>query len=91
MEEWNGQSPPPFKHQKGKPLELVDKQLPAFGPFKKKREQLVADLKSKSDLLSDYLKPLKERPINKPKKIEKINVSKVFFKIHFYFSNFIGF
>lgn len=74
MDGWNGQSPPAFKHQKGKPLELVDKQLPDFGPFKKQREQLIADLKTNTNLLRDDLKP-KERVFSKPtKEVAKINV-----------------
>ncbi|CAG2172883.1 unnamed protein product, partial [Oppiella nova] len=39
MSEWNGQSPPTPKHQKGKPIHLFDEKLPAFGPYKKQREQ----------------------------------------------------
>ncbi|XP_045463180.1 dihydropyrimidine dehydrogenase [NADP(+)] [Harmonia axyridis] len=45
---WDGQSPPTFKHQLGKPvISLYDsdgKKLPNFGEYKKKREQQLANL-----------------------------------------------
>jgi dihydropyrimidine dehydrogenase (NADP+) len=40
---WDGQSPPTFKHQKGKPIASLhdqnNKALPHFGPFLKERER----------------------------------------------------
>ncbi|CAG2100610.1 unnamed protein product [Medioppia subpectinata] len=66
MSDWNGQSPPTPRHQKGKPIHEFDQKLPDFGPYKTQREQQIVDLKLKSNLLRDDLKPPKERPINKP-------------------------
>jgi len=82
MSEWNGQSPPTPKHQKGKPIHLFDEKLPAFGPYKKQREQKVIDLKMNSNLLSDHLKPPKVRPINKPTRdVAKIKVNILIIKL----------
>jgi dihydropyrimidine dehydrogenase (NADP+) len=52
---WDGQSKPVEKHQKGKPVirvsDLIGKSLPAFGPYQKQRETIIAGLKKKLDLL----------------------------------------
>ncbi|KAK9886993.1 hypothetical protein WA026_019912 [Henosepilachna vigintioctopunctata] len=49
---WEGQSPPAFKHQLGKPVfSLYDsqgKKLPFFGEYKKKRENILANLHKKA-------------------------------------------
>ncbi|XP_073705526.1 dihydropyrimidine dehydrogenase [NADP(+)] [Garra rufa] len=54
MHDWDGQSPPTIRHQKGKPVprveELVGKSLPSFGPY----------LKTKTEVLAEYKRSLKE-------------------------------
>lgn len=44
------------------------KGLPSFGPYKKKRLEIVAKYKETADLLSDSNKPEKVRPAVKPTK-----------------------
>ncbi|KAI7809865.1 dihydropyrimidine dehydrogenase [Triplophysa rosa] len=47
--DWDGQSPPTVRHQKGKPVprveELVGKSLPSFGPYMEKKTQAIAKYK----------------------------------------------
>ncbi|XP_005103884.2 dihydropyrimidine dehydrogenase [NADP(+)] [Aplysia californica] len=54
---WDGQSKPVEKHQKGKIVvrvgDLIGKSLPSFGPYQKQRETIIAGLKQKLDLLTD--------------------------------------
>ncbi|XP_013169290.1 PREDICTED: dihydropyrimidine dehydrogenase [NADP(+)] [Papilio xuthus] len=55
LDGWTGQSPPTHKHQKGKPVQtLMDegKVLGHFGPYKKKREELLKTIRQKSDLIN---------------------------------------
>uniref|UniRef100_A0A673BZQ9 Dihydropyrimidine dehydrogenase [NADP(+)] n=1 Tax=Sphaeramia orbicularis TaxID=375764 RepID=A0A673BZQ9_9TELE len=51
LENWDGQSPPTLKHQKGKPVprlnELVGKSLPSFGPYLQQRTEVIAEYKKK--------------------------------------------
>ncbi|OQV18065.1 Dihydropyrimidine dehydrogenase [NADP(+)] [Hypsibius exemplaris] len=45
---WDGQSPPTFKHQKGKPVphvQIGDETVPFFGNYKTIREEITADAK----------------------------------------------
>ncbi|XP_041359086.1 dihydropyrimidine dehydrogenase [NADP(+)]-like [Gigantopelta aegis] len=69
---WDGQSPPVPKHQKGKPVpkvaDLVGQHLPSFGPYQKKREDIISKEKVKIDLLDDVFKPEPVRPANVPEK-----------------------
>lgn len=57
LREWNGQSPPVFKNQKGKPvMALKDEQnnpLPHFGPYGEKREQIMSGLRIEKGALWD--------------------------------------
>ncbi|VVC90062.1 unnamed protein product [Leptidea sinapis] len=57
LDGWTGQSPPSFKHQKGKPVPtLYDEQgkvLAHFGPYGKKREEILESIREKSDILDD--------------------------------------
>ncbi|XP_053607413.1 dihydropyrimidine dehydrogenase [NADP(+)] isoform X2 [Plodia interpunctella] len=57
LDGWSGQSPPKLKHQKGKPVQtLYDKDgkvLAHFGPYGKEREEILHELRLKSDLLGD--------------------------------------
>ncbi|CAH2106153.1 unnamed protein product [Euphydryas editha] len=54
---WTGQSPPTPKHQKGKPVQTLydenGKVLAHFGPYNKKREEQLHNIRLKSDLLGD--------------------------------------
>lgn len=70
MKGWDGQSPPTFKHQKGKPVvslqEVIKKPLPFFGPYQRERDGVVSELKQKTDLLSESQLPPPNRPANQP-------------------------
>ncbi|KAJ3662662.1 hypothetical protein Zmor_007000 [Zophobas morio] len=50
MPKWDGQSPPTFKHQKGKPVVPIraadNKALPHFGPFIEQRKEKAKSLKA---------------------------------------------
>lgn len=51
---WDGQSPPTFKHQKGKPVSLqhaLGNNIPYFGNYQKLREKKIAELKEKTNPL----------------------------------------
>ncbi|XP_072547549.1 LOW QUALITY PROTEIN: dihydropyrimidine dehydrogenase [NADP(+)] [Salminus brasiliensis] len=49
LSDWDGQSPPTLRHQKGKPVpsiqELVGKSLPSFGPYLMEKNSAVAQYK----------------------------------------------
>ncbi|XP_046578093.1 dihydropyrimidine dehydrogenase [NADP(+)]-like isoform X1 [Haliotis rubra] len=72
LHNWDGQSPPVPKHQKGKPVprvaDLIGHHLPSFGPYMKKREEVIAGVKVKADLLENDNKLVPIRPANAPKK-----------------------
>ncbi|KAH9640692.1 hypothetical protein HF086_007263 [Spodoptera exigua] len=57
LDGWMGQSPPTFKHQRGKPVQTLydenGKVLAHFGPYSKKREELLHEARLKADLLGD--------------------------------------
>jgi len=69
---WDGQSPPTFRHQKGKPVPslsgVIDQHLPNFGNYKKIREEKVAEHKRNDDLLAEPYQPKPQRPANVPSK-----------------------
>ncbi|KAA0719089.1 Dihydropyrimidine dehydrogenase [NADP(+)] [Triplophysa tibetana] len=52
--DWDGQSPPTVRHQKGKPIprveELVGKSLPSFGPYMEKKTQAYSNVQEKPDI-----------------------------------------
>ncbi|KIH60631.1 dihydroorotate oxidase [Ancylostoma duodenale] len=48
LKDWDGQSPPVEKHQKGKPLLLKDTGLPHFGNYRGQRTKLEKDAMAKS-------------------------------------------
>ncbi|KAK3577518.1 hypothetical protein CHS0354_026474 [Potamilus streckersoni] len=70
--DWDGQSPPTIKHQKGKPVpklnDIIGKHLPSFGPYQEKKEEIIANHCRTADLLADENKPAPVRPANVPKK-----------------------
>ncbi|MEQ2195090.1 hypothetical protein XENOCAPTIV_007336, partial [Xenoophorus captivus] len=49
LKDWDGQSPPTEKHQKGKPVvklvDLVGKSLPSFGPYLQQKTEAIAKYK----------------------------------------------
>ncbi|GFS94713.1 dihydropyrimidine dehydrogenase [Nephila pilipes] len=59
MINWNGQSPPTIKQQKGKPVvdieNIVHKKLPNFGTFLSQKQAIISELKAHQDLLNDNL------------------------------------
>ncbi|XP_030629124.1 dihydropyrimidine dehydrogenase [NADP(+)] [Chanos chanos] len=59
LRDWDGQSPPTLRHQKGKPVprieELVGKSLPNFGPYLMEKTQAVAEYKKKLKDANDNL------------------------------------
>ncbi|KAK0134539.1 Dihydropyrimidine dehydrogenase [NADP(+)] [Merluccius polli] len=73
LREWDGQSPPTQKHQKGKPVlkvgELVGKSLPSFGPYLQEKTNAIAAYKretknSGSGIVTETTEP----KVNVPKK-----------------------
>ncbi|CAD1479183.1 unnamed protein product, partial [Heterotrigona itama] len=71
VKDWDGQSPPTFKHQKGKPVVLhhaLGKNIPYFGEYQKLREQKIAEIKANSnpfdkiDTTRPTLKPIAPIP-----------------------------
>ncbi|XP_065566946.1 dihydropyrimidine dehydrogenase [NADP(+)]-like isoform X2 [Artemia franciscana] len=64
LPEWDGQSPPTPRHQKGKPVpkifDVIDKHLPSFGPYQHERERQIAEAKTKEDILEAIIE--KARP-----------------------------
>ncbi|XP_050345851.1 dihydropyrimidine dehydrogenase [NADP(+)] [Nymphalis io] len=54
---WSGQSPPTPKHQKGKPVQSLKddngKVLAHFGPYNKRREELLHNIRLSSDILGE--------------------------------------
>ncbi|XP_076169553.1 dihydropyrimidine dehydrogenase su(r) isoform X2 [Ptiloglossa arizonensis] len=67
VKDWDGQSPPTFKHQKGKPISLqhaLGKNIPYFGEYQKLREQKIAEINANLDPLD---KPIEvTKPALKP-------------------------
>merc|ERR1719225_56475 len=71
VDDWDGQSPPTAREQKGKPVvelqAVLGKNLPNFGHFAKQKEV---------DLLDDRFKPAPNRPANKQRmmtpKVEEV-------------------
>uniref|UniRef100_A0A915LVD1 Dihydropyrimidine dehydrogenase [NADP(+)] n=1 Tax=Meloidogyne javanica TaxID=6303 RepID=A0A915LVD1_MELJA len=74
LADWDGQSPPVEKHQKGKPLLLKNAHLPALGIFREKRYKLEKDLlvRQNGDFIENNEVYVTRRPDNQPKKVPKI-------------------
>jgi len=75
FKDWNGQSEPTVRHQRGKPVkvspkvaDVIGKGLPHFGEYKKKRNNAMAAEKKESDLLSEDNMPATIRPPVEPKR-----------------------
>uniref|UniRef100_H2YN47 Dihydropyrimidine dehydrogenase [NADP(+)] n=1 Tax=Ciona savignyi TaxID=51511 RepID=H2YN47_CIOSA len=69
---WDGQSQPTPSHQLGKSVvklrDIIGKDLPNFGPYRKERDEIVAKIKSETNLVSVESAPPKERSLYVPKK-----------------------
>ncbi|XP_071508213.1 dihydropyrimidine dehydrogenase [NADP(+)]-like [Diadema antillarum] len=71
LADWDGQSPPTVRHQKGKPVRVADvigKHLPSFGTYQEERLKLVAAHKRTLDLTGEDQQPGPQRPARVPKK-----------------------
>ncbi|UYV65117.1 DPYD [Cordylochernes scorpioides] len=84
LEDWDGQSPPTDRHQKGKSVQdYLAAGLPSFGPYLKKKEQLLADYKKQADLLTtDVPSPCRPvarqvRPVPQIKELIAKAISKI--------------
>ncbi|XP_046880161.1 LOW QUALITY PROTEIN: dihydropyrimidine dehydrogenase [NADP(+)]-like [Hypomesus transpacificus] len=59
LQDWDGQSPPTLRHQKGKPIprlkELQGKTLPSFGPYLLEKNKILADYKKTMNGQSEAL------------------------------------
>ncbi|XP_030852787.1 dihydropyrimidine dehydrogenase [NADP(+)] [Strongylocentrotus purpuratus] len=69
--DWDGQSPPTVRHQKGKLVRVADvigKHLPSFGAYQEERIKVVAAHKRNLDLTGDDQQPAPQRPAREPKK-----------------------
>ncbi|KAG1664021.1 Dihydropyrimidine dehydrogenase [NADP(+)] [Nymphon striatum] len=68
--DWDGQSKPTIRHQKGKlvpELQSLDgKSLPNFGPYLKRKEELNSQMKKKEDIFEKGQKMEKCRPSYQP-------------------------
>ncbi|CAM4593955.1 unnamed protein product [Leuciscus chuanchicus] len=72
LHDWDGQSPPTIRHQKGKPVprveELVGKSLPSFGPYlQTKTQALVKYKKSLKDASGKVIIDTSDARVNIPK------------------------
>nr|AAH80003.1 MGC81821 protein [Xenopus laevis] len=71
LQDWDGQSPPTIRHQKGKPVptiaEIKETKLPSFGPFLEKRKRILAENKM-NELTSSTSPASKEKTHFAPKK-----------------------
>ncbi|XP_022092214.1 dihydropyrimidine dehydrogenase [NADP(+)]-like [Acanthaster planci] len=72
FEDWDGQSPPTARHQKGKLVpkvaDIVGKHLPSFGPYQQERIRRLAEYKRKVGPLPYPDQSEEEGSTNKPKK-----------------------
>ncbi|KAA8587551.1 hypothetical protein FQN60_016413 [Etheostoma spectabile] len=72
LKDWDGQSPPTERHQKGKPVprleDIVGKSLPSFGPYLQQRTDAIAEYKKK--LRNNQADAIKAdiRQVNTPQK-----------------------
>ncbi|XP_042353544.1 dihydropyrimidine dehydrogenase [NADP(+)] [Plectropomus leopardus] len=73
LKDWDGQSPPTERHQKGKPVprleDLVGKSLPSFGPYLQQKTEAIAEYKKRlRNVKSDVTEADISRCNNTPKK-----------------------
>ncbi|XP_012269514.2 dihydropyrimidine dehydrogenase [NADP(+)] [Athalia rosae] len=66
VKEWDGQSPPTFKHQKGKEVvslkHALGKSIPYYGEYQRLREQKIAELKASAELPGNPPPPSRPAP-----------------------------
>ncbi|KAG1969356.1 dihydropyrimidine dehydrogenase [NADP(+)], partial [Pimephales promelas] len=81
LHDWDGQSPPTIRHQKGKPVprveELVGKSLPSFGPYlQTKTQALVKYKQSLKDASDNVIIETSDARVNIPKRhVPSVKVS----------------
>lgn len=66
VKDWDGQSPPTFKHQKGKRVSLqhaLGKNIPYFGAYQELREQKIAEIKANSSPLDEPVATTRPAPL----------------------------
>uniref|UniRef100_A0A4W4FIT6 Dihydropyrimidine dehydrogenase [NADP(+)] n=1 Tax=Electrophorus electricus TaxID=8005 RepID=A0A4W4FIT6_ELEEL len=72
LQDWDGQSPPTARHQKGKPVPtldaLVGRRLPNFGPYLQEKKLAIAQSKQNQSNPSNIALPSNGSRINQPKK-----------------------
>eukprot|EP00128_Syssomonas_multiformis_P018449 Colp12_sorted_trinity150504_noHs@28936 len=73
---WDGQSPPTAKHQKGKSVpkikDIVGKALPNFGPYLLEKTKVIAELKKKEDLTAAAPAPKQAPKLGKIPKVGEL-------------------
>ncbi|CAJ0935553.1 unnamed protein product, partial [Mesorhabditis belari] len=72
LREWDGQSPPITKHQRGKPLLLENTHLPNFGRYREEREKQEQEALSRTNLLETNGLHYASRPDNQPDKVYSV-------------------
>ncbi|CAI4227016.1 unnamed protein product [Auanema sp. JU1783] len=72
LRNWDGQSPPVEKHQKGKPLLLKNSGLPNFGRFLEEKQRQEQEILKQSDLLSTTDIEFAKRPAEVPERIPTV-------------------
>ncbi|CAD5214672.1 unnamed protein product [Bursaphelenchus okinawaensis] len=73
LADWDGQSPPVEKQQKGKPLIAKNLSAPAFGKYRQERKSVEQQLLNKADLLDTSSVTFASRPSEKPDKVPTVN------------------
>ncbi|KAI6187978.1 Dihydropyrimidine dehydrogenase [NADP(+)] [Aphelenchoides besseyi] len=73
LSEWDGQSPPITKHQKGKPVAAIDTHVPHFGKFRVQRKSIEQQIRDNADLLDVSSVEFAKRPSDAPTKVPTIN------------------
>jgi len=72
LRNWEGQSPPVGKHQKGQSLLAEDKHLPAFGKFYHERNLIEHKILEKKDLLESERLFFASRPTDEPTHVSTV-------------------
>ncbi|XP_032520125.2 dihydropyrimidine dehydrogenase [NADP(+)] [Danaus plexippus] len=77
LQGWTGQSPPTNKHQKGKPVQTIcdenGKVLAHFGPYIKKREEVLHEQRLNTNILADNTTECPRRNVNGHSEVPRIS------------------
>lgn len=76
FKDWDGQTPPVSKHQRGKPVLAKDTAIPNFGKFRAQRKSVEQEMIRKADLLDTSSIEFAKRPSDRPDRIPTINVNR---------------